>query len=209
MIVKPISYDLDGKTLVNPSVIDDLKRTGCAVPDVERVIFNRGSKRTYKTDADGNYVIDEQTKKRVVESERPTLATTVYFADGTKITVVNSAGDKVVDENGNVTISAKETGYIHAIMKRLVSRFGYDDNGNLVLKSEGYGTVLRKVIENSIDQQEVEAKKAKTRAEAKAKFEETKGKSKRKRASLGECANTLADAVNALKSVVEELKATK
>ena len=190
MIITPVVVGPKGEA-VNSSVIDELKTKGCAVPDVERTIYNRGEKKN----PDG--------------TKRPVLTTVVYFVDGTKVSVTNSLNDSVVDADGKVTREAKERGYLYAWAKRMMaSKYAVcEETGDLYLKTEGFGRILNEQVDAAYDQQEEEAKRKTEAAKAKAEFEATKGTSKRKRAALGDVVVDLSESVKDMKECIAQLKA--
>lgn len=190
MIKTPVVNTPKGEGIALP-VVDELKAKGCAVPDVERIIYNRGTKKA----ADG--------------SERPTLATVVYFVDGSKVTVVNSEHDGLqLDADGKPTRESKERGLIYALVKRIyASEYVMSDKGELKLESKGFGRILNEFVDSAYDQQEEDAKRKAAEAAAKAEFEAKKGTSKRKRAALGEVVVDLSESVKDMKDCIAALKA--
>lgn len=125
-----LGYDVDDRLL--ECAVAAIARNNTFVPNIERVVFN--------TNADG---------------ERPVLATVVYFRDGTKVTVKNSAMDEVKLVDRTVKLSdgterkirtasreSLEAGLIYAIAKRVIC--GFDDNGNV------QGTGFAKFLEGQL-----------------------------------------------------------
>ena len=176
----------------------ELATNGTAFPDVIGVIYNHGEKTIYKLGEDNQPIIGEDGKK-VVDHKMPALATVVYSGDGSKVSVVNSDRDSVVDADGNITQAAKENGFLHAVAKRLfASKYELDEHGHIILKSEGYGRVLNEFVKNAFDQQEEAAKKAAAKEEAKKKHEELKKNAKPKNPALHDVVAQLSKAVELL-----------
>ena len=166
----------------------ELATNGTAFPDVIGVIYNHGEKTIYKLGEDNQPIIGEDGKK-VVDHKMPALATVVYFGDGSKVSVVNSDRDSVVDADGNITQAAKENGFLHAVAKRLfASKYELDE----------YGRVLNEFVKNAFDQQEEAAKKAAAKEEAKKKHEELKKNAKPKNPALHDVVAQLSKAVELL-----------
>lgn len=195
---------IDDNWMVEDMTADLLTR-GVAFPKVERVIFNLGEKsekkemRSFKNEETGKW-----EKREVVIPAYKTLATVMYFKDGTKVSVVNSIGDTIdFNEDGTVSHDAKERGIVYALVKRLIGKF--DRNGKFI--TPGLGRELNTLIKNAYDCQ-VEAKK---RAEAEAKRKEElakeQAKPKRKRESLSSVVDRLNDATAALAEVAAKLAA--
>lgn len=97
-------------------------------PNIDRIIFNTG----------------ENTDKKSGETYK-TLATIVFFKDGTKCSVVNSIHDKVDNLE-----TAKETGLVYCMAKRLMGSL--DEKGNV--HSNGFGQKIRKWVNKGFCQQE-------------------------------------------------------
>lgn len=199
------------------NAIEELVERGAAMPDIKNVIFNRCDKKIRAVrDKDGNLVIDPATGKpeRKVVANYPILATTVYFVDGSKVSVTNSEKDKVVDENGNVTKEARERGVVYAIVKRLLGKFEKNEKtGKLEVKTEGFGRILEEILANAYDQQKAEAEhKAAKEAARKAHLEReaaAKANPRKRRPSLAATVEQLAATVADLTKMVTELKASK
>lgn len=151
-------------------------------PNIKRVIFNLKTTETRPVlDADGKPVTDEKGRvKRQIVEVTPELATAVYFADGTKCTVVNSDNDLVTTEEKEVTYvdcdksgkkstvktgrkvkvateAAKEAGVVYAIVKRIFGKIGRVDKQGKLHENEidgnGFGRKLRDIIEHAEDTQ--------------------------------------------------------
>ena len=203
----------NGMMKVCTEAAEELFRTGAAVPDITNIIFNEStSKSRAKRDENGNLVIDPKTEKPVREtvSTRPTLATTVYFADGSKVTVTNSAKDAVTDADGKFTHEAYERGIIYALVKRIFSKYEMTKKG-LGLKCEGFGRRLNELVANAYYVQKAEAaRKAAKEAAHKAHLEReaaAKQTPRKRRVSLGDTVAELAKTVSDLASAVNEIKA--
>jgi hypothetical protein len=128
--------------------------------------------------------------KDMFEMSKPVdvLATVVYFADETKISVVNSAADgvkfedHVLSDGSTVKTAAresKEMGLVYAIVKRLMTK--YDKNGKPLNSATGriLGDYLKKSYDNVIERAEVKIAKTKSKAEHVAKLNSAKPKKKR------------------------------
>ena len=193
-----------------PEIIDELKDGGVSMPDIVQVIFNISpSKSVAKRDKDNNLVIDPKTKKPVREVVRstPMLATTIYFGDGSKVTVTNSENDSIFDKDGKIMPEAYERGVVYAIVKRIFSRYDVDaKTGETILKSEGFGHILREIVDGAYNQpaELIKRKEAKdaARAEHRRLQEVAKTKPKRKRVSLAETVDALATTVDNLQKIV-------
>jgi len=201
----------NGMIVVCEEAAEELLRNGTAIPDIMNVIFNETKTKTRAVrDENGNLVIDPQTNKprRETVDIHPTLATTVYFADGSKVTVTNSAKDTVVDAEGNFTHEAYERGIIYAIVKRVFSKYGCNKKtGKFEVQSEGFGRRLNELVANAYNVPKAEAaRKAAKEAAHKAHLErEAAAKQNPRRASLGQTVAELAKTVADLSAVVESL----
>ena len=199
------------------NAIEELNERGSAVPNIKNVIFNMiAQKERAERDKDGNLVIDPATGKpvRKVVANYPILATTVYFVDGSKVTVTNSEKDRVVDANGNVTKEARERGVVYAIVKRILGKWAPNKKtGKLEIQTEGFGRFLDEVLANAYDQQKAEAeRKAAKEAARKAHLEReeaAKANPRPRRPSLAATVEQLAASVADLTKIVAELKASK
>lgn len=197
------------------NAIEELNERGSAVPDIKNVIFNTCQQKVRaERDKDGNLVIDPATGKpvRKVVANYPILATTVYFVDGSKVTVTNSEKDKIVDANGEVTKEARERGVVYAIVKRILGKWAPNKKtGKLEIQTEGFGRILDDILANAYDQQKEEAaRKAAKEASAKAHKEReaaAKANPRKRRPSLAATVDLLAATVVELTKAVTELKA--
>lgn len=179
-------YFIEGRPNVAAwnAMTKSMDRNNTFCPGITRVIFNlKTTEEHAKRDSDGKLVIDPATNKpvrEVVKLDRPILATTVYFNDETKVTVVNSEHDRVgIDEHGNADVASKEAGIVYAIAKRLIGC--PDKNGTI--DGDGFGRRLRDLVDGAYDCQ-IEAKKnkelkAKNKAEYAAKLNSAKPKAKK------------------------------
>lgn len=167
------------------SIADDLLTKGLAIPDIDRVLFNFTTKK-----------------------DKPRLATILFLADGTKVSVVNSDLDKLhLDENGKPSIQDKENGIAHAIAKLVLAS---KIRGNLAEHDRvtaGYGRIMNDLVAKSYDQQAEKEKQAKQKAEARAAHEKRQAEAKaRKRPSLRKCVQELSDVIAILKADLKELQ---
>lgn len=211
-----------------PAMIRSLERNGTFMPGITRVIYNLKTEDTVVvTDADGNPIMETFTLKDGTTAQRrkratrkldnPILATTVYFNDGTKVTVVNSINDKVdlatekITRNG-VTVevttaskAAKESGLVYAICKRAFGK--PDENGTII--GDGFGRKLGDIVDGAYDEliedKYVKALKEKNRADHKAREAEAKANPKKKYC-LRDVVADLTEVVNLLREEVAALK---
>lgn len=162
---------INGYRYVENYVGDSLEKNGVFFPDIERVVW----------------ALDKKA-----DSE-PVLKTTVWFSDGTFVTVKNTADDKIsvcVTElsDGSVIKTAdkasKERGVVYAVFKRVFGKYGVDENGNqLDSVVGGIGGVISRAFKSGTDCNVTSAEK-KIRAAAciaaakKAKAEAAKPKPK-------------------------------
>jgi hypothetical protein len=192
MITPPLN---DFSRTIPMSVADDLDYNGTAVPNIERIIYNSGTKAA----KDGTV--------------RPTLATVVFFADGSKVSVVNSEHDGLqLDADGNPTHESKERGLIYAVMKRIfASRYDYSKSPyHPTLVSEGFGRILNNYVDSAFDQKAEAAKKAAAKAEAAAQHAERQAKQAAKSSkhpSLAKVVVDLSSSVKDMKDCIATLKA--
>lgn len=190
---------------VNDFNIDLTTQNKCYLPKIDRVIFNLGEKpekkelRSFKNNETGKW-----EKREVVIPSYKTLATIIYFKDGTKVSVVNSIGDAIdLNEDGTVTNDAKERGIVYAIVKRLVGR--YDKNGKFI--TPGLGRELNYLIKNAYDCQAENKKRAEAEAKRKEELAKVKPNPKRKRESLSSVVDRLNEASASLADVAAKLAA--
>jgi uncharacterized FlaG/YvyC family protein len=190
--------------------LKELAQNNTVFPDIKRIIYNIGKKSYPKFDEDGKRIRKiGPDGKPIKQSKDPTkqlrdeemfemaepvdvLATVVYFADDTKISVVNSVADGLRFEdhtlsNGSTVKVAsresKEMGLVYAIVKRLVTK--YDKDGKPL--DSATGRILNDHIKGSydcvIEQAELKIARAKSKAEHEAKLNTAKPK---KRYSIAE-----------------------
>lgn len=187
MIKSPVNYNFNGfstRTII-PEAFDSLYNTGCYLPKIEQIIFNRGTRKD----------------KRSGE-EYQTLTTVLFFADGTKTVVTNSIHDKVVDDNGNVTYYAKEVGITNAICKRILSTVYSDDS----VISNGYGRTMKDLVESARDTQEEDKRRAELKAEQKARLEVAKQIKPTHKPSLNEVITQLNDTLKEFNNTIKSDK---
>lgn len=177
--------------------IKSMTKTNTFVPAIDRVIFNLKTTETRPVkDADGNDKVENGKKVReTVRLDKPVLGTTVYFTDGTKVSVVNSSADVVrttmvkvdPEDKNSPTVevadpASKEAGIVYAIVKRLFGSIGKKDKNGQVHENEidgnGFGRKLREISDAAYDTQletatnelqKVRARKMHLDREAKAK----------------------------------------
>lgn len=171
---------------VEASVIEDLKLNNTSFPNIKRIIYNIGKKSYRKLDENGKSVRDANGKIVMLEPV-DVLATVVYFADDTKIAVVNSAADGVrfkdhILSNGTTikvaSRESKEMGLVYAIIKRLFTR--YDEAGKPLNSATGriLNDYVKKSYDNVIERAELKIARAKSKAEHEAKLNTAKPKKK-------------------------------
>lgn len=111
-------------------MMEDVQRTNAWCPDVTRIIFQTG-------------------ERTVGDHTEPTLATTMFFSDNTKVTCINSIHDKITmvkdPATGVMTASDvdKERGIVYCTVKKLVGEY---EEGNKNLKTSGFGNILRELV---------------------------------------------------------------
>ena len=211
-ISAPFTFDnFTGEVKPYKTVIHDLVKSGTAFPDITNIIFNESKSKSHAVrDEHGELVIDPNTgkPKRELVSTTPKLSTTVYFADGSKVSVTNSDKDPVTDAAGNFTHEAYERGVIYAIVKRLFSTYTSTDRG-LSLKCEGFGRRLNELVDSAYNVRKAEAEKAAAKEAAHKEHAEREAAAKanpRRRFSLGETVAELAKTVASLSELVTSLK---
>lgn len=176
-------------------MISDVAKNNTWCPDVTRIIFNVG-------------------ERKVKGGVQPTLATTMFFSDNTKVTCLNSEHDKITlvkdPKTGATTASDvdKERGVVYCTVKKLISTI---DPSTGVMKTEGFGRILRELVAMGWDQRIEEKKLADRKALLKAKAAEAKkvAKPKRPNASLYDTVNRLADVVEKLETKVNAKEASE
>ena len=215
-----IGYDMDDCLM--EQVVASIVKNNAFAPNVDRVIYNtKTTDEVAKKDGDGNPVLDDKGRvvKETVKLERPVLVTVVYFKDGTKVTVKNSAKDGITLVDKKVKLSdgsektvatasdeSKEIGLVYAIVKRVVC--DYDDNGTV--KNAGFARFLHNIVDNAFVQDVEEVKLAGERKILKSRPKtDKKDKGAKENRSLGAVVGALSKTVEGLKSIVENLAATK
>lgn len=203
---------IDGKTgTANISAIQELMENNATMPDIARVIYNVGMKAYPQIDPQTKKPIKDKDGKVVMTPEVPVLATTVFFIDNTKVSVVNSQNDGVDFEdyklsNGNVikvaTKESKERGLIYAIMKRLVSK--PDDKGKMV--DSGLGRILRELVDSAYDTDVAEAESKIAKDAAKKAHAEKQANAKPRNPSMLETVIKLADSQKELAECIKMLR---
>ena len=147
-MIPVIKYVTDGIFTINPSAAEELLRNNCTMPDVQNVVYNLKTEDTVKDQVVGN--------KIKVALDRAILTTVVFFVDGTKAVVQNSANDTVkivaqkLSDGSTVLVAdreSKERGLIYAILKRYVSEV--DSKG--VATGGALGSILKKIVDASHD----------------------------------------------------------
>jgi len=195
-VPRPADLGLWNRALTDISI----NNTWC--PDVTRIIFNVGERVT-------KFHMEKQkngTEKKVIDATEPTLATTMFFNDNTKVTCLNSVHDKITlvkdKETGVMTASDvdKERGVVYCTVKKLISTI---DPKTGEMKTEGFGRILREFVTMGWDQVVEDKKAAMKKAELKAAYaaqvKKAEATPKRKNnASLYETVNHLADVVDKL-----------
>lgn len=161
--------------------IKSMDRNNTFCPGIKRILFNLKTTEVRPVlDADGNPVKDEKGRvKRQTVEVTPSLATIVYFMDGTKCAVVNSDKDVVtlvdkevtyfetkkdgtqveVKTNRKVKVAsdaAKEAGVVYALVKRLFGTIENDPEKKgygVDVKGDGFGRKLRDICDSAFDTQ--------------------------------------------------------
>lgn len=212
-----VLYEMDDCVLKD--VVESLKYNNAYIPPIDHVVFNTKTEDwVTEPGKDG----DKPTKVKV-QLEKPVLATIVYFADGTKVTVKNCEKDQItlVDEkvklpDGTETTvrtashESKEIGLAYAVLKRIFCY--YDENGNV--NGGSLSRLLHEVIDDARCQDVEEAKAAvqkrismERRAEAKKHLEEleSKPKKEKKRSAFQSMTDKLAEVTQGLAKLTAEL----
>lgn len=187
MMVPVIDYDKYGTPYVSsPSALAELEANNCTMPDVERIIFSLGKKAWPKRDESGK-VLKDASGKPIPGDEVPVLATTVFFIDGTKVTVTNSEADHVETEEAKLsdgtaiqaaTAESKERGVIYAILKRMLSK----ESPAGKMEDSGISRILSDLVKAGYDSNIAKAEAKIQKAKAKKAYEELKANPKPKKA---------------------------
>lgn len=157
------------------SFVKSMTKNNVFCPGIKRVLFNLKTTETKPVlDMEGKPVTDEKGRvRRENVACTPSLATVVYFDDGTKVSVVNSDKDLVTTEEKEVTYfdcdksgketvvktgtkvvvaseAAKEAGVVYAIVKRIFGKVGRTDKQGKFHENEvdgdGFGRKLRELV---------------------------------------------------------------
>ena len=194
--------NINGKMCIrNASAMAELWENNCTMPDVSHVIYNLGKKAYPKLDADGKRIkipgtgVDGKPVKFEMAEPVDVLATTVFFIDNTKISVVNSVHDgleleeKVMEDGSIVKIAShrsKEIGFLYAIVKRMFSKPNPEKPGKM--KCDGFGRMMAETVNTAYDQVIAKAENRIAKAKSKAEHERRirEAKPKRKRYSIAE-----------------------
>lgn len=202
---------INGQDVISPDVITNLKYNNTYCPGVDRVIYSLvHEEKVTVMDETGEPVrepaLDKSTGKPALDKfgnpilknkvefkklANPKLATTVYFTDGTKVTVQNSEHDKVIvkevylDKNGKetskenavktITVAddcSKETGLCYAILQRMCGK--PDPKKNNKVTNHGLAKLMATLIKSSYDQPLEAAKTKLQKTAAKKRAEEIK-----------------------------------
>lgn len=182
------------------AVIASLTRNNTFIPNIDRVIYNLGKKIVKGGENEESYPVD-------------ILATTVYFKDGTKVTVKNTIKDKIQVITEKITLSdgsvkevrtashdSREIGLMYAIVKRLIgtpSESG-EINGN------GFSGFLRDQVKSALNQnvESVRVSSEKALKKNQAKTSSTSKKNDHK-ASLRKVVEDLSKVVESLAAKIE------
>jgi hypothetical protein len=191
MKMTPNGITINDNDEIVSQVMKSLCHNNTFCPNIKRVIYNIDTYRGEKS-----------------HRKEYTLATTVFFADGTKTTVKNSIHDKVDVTMEKVKLSdgseievetasreSKEVGLVYAIVKRLIGE--PDENGTV---GGHYCTFLNKTVTKAFDQPIEKAKNASEEKIRKSKKVATKKKSKDEQPSLRRCVQSLTDIISKLDS---------
>jgi len=177
----PLIYSDDGSKVIGiyGSLRNSLEANGTYMPNVARVIFSLKTtdrvpvkdkqgevKFQQAVNSDGTKLFRKDGKTPIMQPVtqtvdiEPILTTTVYFADGTRVTVKNSKHDKIRlttrkladgTETKVADACSLESGIVYAIVKRVMGRLTADKNGNPV-GGEGFSSALTKLVEEGQDQ---------------------------------------------------------
>lgn len=151
---------------VSPQIIDNLKYNGTYIPPVTRVIYNVDENTIERKVLNEDGTPSDQTEKVTYK----TLATVVYFKDGTKVSVVNSEHDGLTfDENGYASDQSKEVGLVYAVVKRLYGT--YNEDKPKIIDGNGLTSWLRKTVKDAYDQNKEMDARIKAKKEAKIRHE--------------------------------------
>ena len=186
------------------SIANDFCHKGLAFPDIKQIIFNMGTKTIPA-------VLDKAGNVLKAATTRPALATIVMFADGSKVTVVNSDHDTLhLDAEGRPSQADKEAGVVYALAKRLLAtEIVEGELGNCRTESAGFGRILSGLVKNAYDQQAELKKRAEAKAAAKQRHEadiKAAAERKAKSPSIRQCVMDLQDYIAKLNADLAEMK---
>ena len=175
------------------AVVTSLARNNSFCPGISRTIYSLSKKRNEKTHRN-DYI----------------LATTVFFKDGTKVTVKNSMNDKVnvitekvklsdgtTRDVETASVESREIGLVYAILKRMICV--PEESGTV--EGKGFANFLRKKV-GAAWNQNIEEVRTKAENEIRKNALRNKkpvAKKRDEKPSLRKCVQELAEAVSALK----------
>lgn len=213
---KPAIKSINGQDVISQDVIKNLEFNNTYCPDVDRVIFLlTTNEKNPALDDQGNpvkeTVLDKTTGKPALDKfgnpilrnkievkhlTEPKLATTVYFTDGTKVTVQNTEHDKVIvkdvylDKDGKQTSKenavktiqvaddcSKEVGLCYAILQRMCTPPNPEENYEIT--GNGLAKLMSSLLKSSADQNIISASVKIQKAASKARAEEAKKQPKK------------------------------
>ena len=204
-------FDFDEE--LGEKVVESLGRNNTFVPNVSHIVYNTKVEDTVTvTRPDGT------VQKEAVPLEHPVLATTVYFVDGTKVTVKNSDKDPITLVEEKVKLSdgsettvktasheAKEMGLVYAIVKRVLCDFDCDG----IVQNAGFAKFLNKAVGEArvqdVENARMAAERKLNKARAKANVAKAKENIQKKPRGLGDIVKNLAETVTGLKDIVSKL----
>lgn len=191
MKMTPNGITLNDNDEIVSQVMKSLCHNNTFCPNIKRVIYNIDTYRGEKS-----------------HRKEHTLATTVFFADGTKTTVKNSIHDKVdvvmekvkLSDGSEIEVEtasreSKEVGLVYAIVKRLIGE--PDENGTV---GGHYCTFLNKTVTKAFDQPIEKAKNVAEEKIRKSKKVASKKKSNDEQPSLRRCVQSLTDIIGKIDS---------
>lgn len=188
-------------------------------PEIEYVQFSLKTTETKPMlDSDGKKILDEKGRvKRETIDIDPLLATVVYFDDGTKTTVINSKADSVeiietkLSDGSTVKVASeasKERAVVYAIVKRLLGKIGHTDKNGVYHSNEidgnGFGRILRDIVQNGYDVQLESAKNQLAKDEAKKLRESMPKPTPKKRYSIHETLARINEFLNTMETKVNQ-----
>lgn len=193
-------FELNPDNSIIEQVCKSICRNNTFCPNIDRVIFNLDTYRGEKS-----------------HRTEYTLATTVFFVDGSKTTVKNSVHDKIDIIKEKVKLSdgseievdspshdSKEIGLVYAIVKRIVGE--PDEKGTV---SGGFASFINKTLKKAFNQPVEMAKIEAEEKIRKTKKSQLKGQAKTKHPSLRECVKSLSEVVEKLAGQIMDVNKTK